>query len=94
MDELYGFAIFSKLNMKSDYHQLCMAQREEHKTVFKTHSEKFEYFMMPYGLINSPTSFQALINQVFKPFLRKFVITFFDDLLAYNKSLEDHLAHI
>lgn len=65
-----------------------MTQWEEHETTCKTRNEHFEYLVMPFGLANAPSLFQALMNEVFKQFLRKFVIILFDDLLIYSQSLE------
>lgn len=94
MDELHASTIFSKLDMQSEYHQLLMAHGEQHKTTFQNHSGHFKYLVMPFGLTDALASFQALMNQVFKHFLQKFVIIFFDDLLVYSHCLEDHYSHI
>jgi hypothetical protein len=71
-----------------------MRPEDEEKTAFKTHHGHFQFRVMPFGLTNAPATFQCIMNSVFAPFLRKFVIVFLDDILVYNPSWQDHLKHL
>jgi hypothetical protein len=93
-DQLAGAQVFSKIDPRSDYHQIKIHAEDIPKTAFTTRYGLYEYLVMSFGLMNAPAHFMYFMNSVFMPELDKFVVVFIDDILIYSGSMEEHEEHL
>ncbi|GKC41253.1 putative reverse transcriptase domain-containing protein, partial [Tanacetum coccineum] len=96
-DQLQGSRVYSKIDLRSGYHQLRVREEDILKTAFRTRYGHFKFQVMPFGFTNAPTVpeiFMDLMNRVYKPYLDRFVIVFIDDILIYSKSRKEHEGHL
>ena len=94
LDQLKGARVFSKIDLRSGYHQILVRPEDVKKTTFRSRYDHYEYVVMPFGVTNAPTVFIDYMNRIFRPWLDKFVIVFIDDILIYSKMREEHADHL
>jgi len=92
MDQLHGSSVFSKIDLRSRYHQILMKVDDVQKTAFRSRYGQHEYVVMPFGVTNALVVFMDYMNMIFRPFLDKFVIVFKDDILIYSRTQEEHVG--
>jgi hypothetical protein len=94
LDQLKRARAFSKIDLRLGYYQMKIKEADVAKTTFRTHYGHYEFLVLPFGLTNAPALFMDLMNQVFQPYLDKFVVVFIDDILVYSNSFEEHEEHL
>ncbi|GBG82833.1 hypothetical protein CBR_g36363 [Chara braunii] len=94
LNRVQGCRYFSKIDLKSGYHQIAIRPEDQHKTAFHTRYGLYEFVVMPFGLCNAPSTFQHAMNRIFYDNLDKFVIMYLDDILIFSKTVEEHVAHL
>jgi len=94
LDQLRGASVFSKIHLRSGYHQILVKPDDVQKTAFRSRYGHYEYVVMPFGVNSAPTVFMDYMNRIFCPYLDKFVVMFMDDILIYSKNREEHVDHL
>ena len=93
-DQIRRATIFSKIDLRSGYHQVILKEEDIFETAFRTRYEHYEFVVIPFGLTNAPTNFMCLMNSALRKYLDKFVVIFIDDILIYSKTKEEHDEHL
>jgi hypothetical protein len=94
LDELHDNSFFTKIDLRSGYHRVLMHPDDVDMIAFRTHQGLFKFLIMPFGLTNAPATFEALMNDFLCPFLWRFILVFFDDILIYISAWSEHPRHV